>query len=55
VLRLAQRPDSVVVTSTQWSVDAAVPLPERAVAEVHRGTLAVSVHPQAALGGGEAN
>jgi predicted glutamine amidotransferase len=51
VLRLAERPDSVVVTSTHWSVDAAVPLPERAVAEVQRGSLAVTVHPPHPLGG----
>lgn len=50
VLRLAERPDSVVVTSTQWSVDAAAPLPERACVEVHRRSLAVTVHPAAALG-----
>ncbi len=51
VLRLAQRADSVVVTSTQWAVEAAVPLPERAVVEVHRGTLDVIVHEPAPLGG----
>jgi predicted glutamine amidotransferase len=51
VLRLAERPDSVVVTSTQWTVDAAVPLPERTVGEVHRGSLAVTVHPPHPLGG----
>jgi len=52
VLRLAERPDAVIVTSTQWAVDAAVPLPERAVVEVHRGTLEVTVHPQVPLAGG---
>lgn len=51
VLRLAERPDSVVVTSTQWPVDRAVELPERAVVEVLRGTLAVTVHPTVPLGG----
>ena len=54
VLRLAERPDSVVVTSTQWAVDQAVELPERAVVEVDRGSLAVTVHPQVPLGGREA-
>jgi hypothetical protein len=44
----------VIVTSTQWAVDAAVPLPERAVLEVRRGTLEVTVHPQVPLGGSEA-
>lgn len=51
VLRLAQRPDSVVVTSTHWAVDAAVPLPERAVVEVARDSLEVTVHDPAPLGG----
>lgn len=53
VLRLAQRPDSVVVTSTQWAVDRAQPLPERAVVQVHRGSLAVTVHEPVPLGGAE--
>ncbi len=53
VLRLAERLDSVVVTSTQWSVDAAVPIPERAVVEVHRGSLVITVHPQVPLGGSQ--
>jgi predicted glutamine amidotransferase len=51
VLRLSERPDSVVVTSTQWEVDEAVELPERSVVEVQRGTLAVTVHPSVPLGG----
>jgi predicted glutamine amidotransferase len=51
VLRLSERPDSVVVTSTQWAVDEAVELPERSVVEVQRGTLAVTVHPSVPLGG----
>jgi predicted glutamine amidotransferase len=55
VLRLAERPDAVIVTSTHWAVDQAVELPERAVVEVHRGTLEVTVHPQIPLGGSEAN
>ena len=55
VLRLAERPDAVIVTSTHWAVDAATPLPERAVVEVRRGTLEVTVHPQVPLGGREAN
>ena len=44
-------PDSVVVTSTHWAVDAAVPLPERAVVEVARDSLEVTVHDPAPLGG----
>ena len=51
VLRLATRPDSVVVTSTQWPVDAARPLPERSVVEVVRGSLTVTVHEPVPLGG----
>jgi predicted glutamine amidotransferase len=55
VLRLAERPDSVVVTSTHWAVDAAVPIPERAVVEVHRGSLVITVHPQVPLGESQAH
>ena len=51
VLRLAQRPGSVVVTSTHWEVDDAQPLPERAVVVVERGSLAVTVHEPVPLGG----
>jgi len=43
----------VIVTSTHWAVDAATPLPERAVVEVHRGTMRVTIHPQIPLGGPE--
>lgn len=52
VLRLAVRPESVVVTSTQWTVDAAAPLPERAVVEVDRASLEVTMHDPVPLGGG---
>ena len=51
VLRLAERSGSVVVTSTQWALDAAVELPERSVVEVRRSTLDVTTHPQVPLGG----
>jgi hypothetical protein len=42
----------VVITSTQWTVDAAAPLPERAVVEVDRASLEVTMHEPAPLGGG---
>jgi predicted glutamine amidotransferase len=51
VLRLAQRPGSVVVTSTQWDVTAAQPLPERSVVRVERTSLEVTVHEPVPLGG----
>lgn len=51
VLRLAQREDAAIITSTHWEVDAATPLPERAVVEVRRGTSEVTVHDPVPLGG----
>ena len=53
VLRLAEREDAVIITSTHWEVDAATPLPERAVAEVRRGTSEAIVHDPVPLGGGK--
>jgi predicted glutamine amidotransferase len=51
VLRLVEREDAVIVTSTHWEVEGATDIPERTVVQVDRGSLEVTLHPGIPLGG----
>jgi predicted glutamine amidotransferase len=51
VLRLVERDDTVIITSTHWEVQGATSIPERTVVQVDRGSLAVTIHPGIPLGG----